>query len=569
MQQFSEIWLIDFEFIVNGGNLPEPVCMVGVEYYSGKEVRIWREELLQMEAPPFPSNADTLVVAFYASAEVGCYLALGWDLPVNVLDLYTEFSCLTNGRRLPSGRGLLGALAYYGISGIADTEKDASRELVMGGGPWSVKEQQHILDYCQSDVVALKKMLCRMESEIDFPRALIRGRYMRCAAVVERNGIPLDTDSLSAITANWDAIKARLIQDIDAEYGVYEGQTFKVALFRAYLAREGIAWPCLESGALDLKEDIFKDITKKHPKLIPLKELRNSLSKMRLNALQVGEDGRNRYLLSAFRSKTGRNQPSNKLSIFGPASWLRYLIKPTEGNAIAYIDWSQQEFGISAALSGDEKMQEAYLSGDPYLTFAKQAGAVPLDATKKSHANERELFKGCVLAVNYGMGVNSLAKKIDQPIYEVKKLLTLHRKTYKVFWDWSDAVVTHAMLHSELTTTFGWKIAYANDPKEPAIRNFPMQANGAEMLRLAIIFATERGIKICAPVHDALLIEAPSDVIDEHVRVTKTAMSDASAVVLDGFRLETEEKIVSFPDRYEEERGEIMWKTVNKLVLEV
>ena len=37
-------------------------------------------------------------------------------------------------------------------------------------------------------------------------------------------------------------------------------------------------------------------------------------------------------------------------------------------------------------------MQEAYLSEDPYLTFAKQAGAVPPDATRESHQQERERF---------------------------------------------------------------------------------------------------------------------------------------------------------------------------------
>ena len=50
------------------------------------------------------------------------------------------------------------------------------------------------------------------------------------------------------------------------------------------------------------------------------------------------------------------------------------------------------------------RMMEAYTSGDPYLEFAKQAGAVPSDATKESHRNEREQFKACVLAVQYGVG---------------------------------------------------------------------------------------------------------------------------------------------------------------------
>jgi hypothetical protein len=36
-----------------------------------------------------------------------------------------------------------------------------------------------------------------------------------------------------------------------------------------------------------------------------------------------------------------------------------------------------------------------------------------------------------------------------------------------------------------------------------------MQGNGAEMLRVACILGTERGVRINAPVHDALLAEAP------------------------------------------------------------
>jgi hypothetical protein len=72
---------------------------------------------------------------------------------------------------------------------------------------------------------------------------------------------------------------------------------------------------------------------------------------MRLFAdLAVGHDGRNRCLLSAFRSLTGRNQPSNARFIFGPSCWLRGLIRPEPGRAIAYVDWSQQEFGVAAAL---------------------------------------------------------------------------------------------------------------------------------------------------------------------------------------------------------------------------
>src|SRR5262249_40605571 len=162
------------------------------------------------------------------------------------------------------------------------------------------------------------------------------------------------------------------------------------------------------------------------------------LSDLRLNDLAVGRDGRNRTILSAFRSRTGRNQPSNSKYIFGPSVWLRGLIKPPPGHGVAYIDWRQQEFGIAAALSGDAAMQAAYLSGDPYLAFAKQAGA---------DASRRELFKQCSLAVQYGMGAEGLALRIAQPAIVARDLLRAHRETYRQFWTWSDAAVDTAMLH--------------------------------------------------------------------------------------------------------------------------
>ncbi len=198
----------------------------------------------------------------------------------------------------------------------------------------------------------------------------------------------------------------------------------------------------------------------------------------------------------------------------------------------AAIDWSQQEFGIAAALSGDPLMQEAYLSGDPYLVFAKQAGAIPEDATKQSLKAERDQFKACSLAVQYGMGAESLSQRINQPVIRARDLLRLHRETYKIFWAWSDASLDYAMLHSKLWTVFGWAIQVGTNPNPRSLRNFPMQANGAEMLRLAIIMAVEAGVLVCAPIHDAILIEAPLDDLDSTVQKTKDIMSDASAIVL-------------------------------------
>jgi hypothetical protein len=123
-----------------------------------------------------------------------------------------------------------------------------------------------------------------------------------------------------------------------------------------------------------------------------------------------------------FSSLVGRNQPSTTKFVYGLSAWLRGLIQAREGFRLAYVDWSQHEFGIAAALSHDVQMQAAYRSGDPYLEFAQQAGAVPPDATKHSHKREREQFKACVLAAQYGMGETTLGERIGQsPAYVVTR----------------------------------------------------------------------------------------------------------------------------------------------------
>ena len=335
--------------------------------------------------------------------------------------------------------------------------------------------------------------------------------------------------SLDKLREKWSDIQDQLIADIDRDYGVFDRRTFKADRFSAWLAKAEIPWPRLESGRLDLSDDAFRQAARAHPSVAPLRELRSSLSELRLSELAVGADGRNRCLLSAFRSKTGRNQPSNSKFIFGPSVWLRGLIKPPPGYGLAYIDWAQQEFGIAAALSGDPAMLDAYNSGDPYLAFAKQAGAVPAHATKRTHHAKREQFKQCALAVLYGMGPEALADRIGQPTIVGRELIRLHQETYRVFWRWSDAAVDQAMLSGSIATVFGWRVHSSPDFNPRSFRNFPMQANGAEMLRLACCLATERGIEVCAPVHDAVLIAAPLYRLDEDVAAMREAMREASS----------------------------------------
>ena len=96
------------------------------------------------------------------------------------------------------------------------------------------------------------------------------------------------------------------------------------------------------------------------------------------------------------------------------------------------------------------------------------------------------------------------------------------------------------MTTESLHTSFGWHVHIGEDSNPRALRNFPMQANGAEMMRIATCLATERGIEVCAPVHDAFLICAPLEHLDADIGRMQRAMAQASRAVLGGFELGTD-----------------------------
>src|SRR6516165_1502183 len=247
---FEQIWAVDFEFVANPGERPVPVCLVAWELRSGRKLRLWADQFGPW--PPFPVGPESLFIAYYASAELGCFRALNWPAPARILDLYVEHrnstNVLTQKGVKPIESNLLGALTARGLDAIDAVEKDEMRNLVMRGGPWSVSEREQILDYCESDVSALSRLLPAMLLQIDVPRALLRGRYMAAVAAIEHNGVPIDVAALHRLRAHWDDIRGELIRAIDADYHVFDGLSFKQDWFADYLIRTGLPWSRLDNG---------------------------------------------------------------------------------------------------------------------------------------------------------------------------------------------------------------------------------------------------------------------------------------------------------------------------------
>ena len=360
--------------------------MVAREFYSRRELRLWRDGLLKLRAAPFSVGDRSLMVAYAVAAEASCFLVLGWPLPANVVDLYAEHLVDINGLGLPGeAYTLLGAMARYRLPVMSATHKTAMRSKILDQDHWSPDEMAEILAYCADDVDAGERLLQAMVARdlVDWERATWRGAYMAATAHISHNGIPVDAELHYRLKENWPRMKRTLIERVDARYGVYVRDSFNRKRFAGFLAQNGIPWPRLSSGQLQLEQQVFKSQAEAYPELAPLRELTLTLAQMRSTGLSVGADRRNRYWLAPLRSKTGRNQPSSSANILGSAAWLRGLITPPPGRGLAMIDWSAQEIAIAAGRSGDPRMCAAYQTGDVHMAVAIDAKLAPAGRARR------------------------------------------------------------------------------------------------------------------------------------------------------------------------------------------
>jgi DNA polymerase I len=425
--------------------------------------------------------------------------------------------------------------------------------------------------------------------------ALYHGEFAAVSALMEHRGVPIDMEIFSQLAdkATWNAVRDAMVPTIDARYGVYVRDaggdwSFNMERFIPYLAREGITgWPLLETGKINMRRKVFEDMAKGWPQLEELRLLRHTRDKMRRVKLAVGADARNRTVLWPFQSKTSRTQPKASRWIFSPAVWLRSLIKPEPGMAVAYVDYSSMECLIGASLSDGNcgpinNMLDMYRSGDPYMAFAKRVGAIPVDVTKKmfalpeyaQYAIVRERYKVMLLAVQYGMMADTLAVRLGISSFDAHEMLAQHHQLFAQYWAWSDDWVQHSLQTGVMRTPIGWTCRTGiTEFNERSIRNWPVQASGADILRITCILATRHGLRLLAPVHDAVLIEAPIERIEAEVALMQEIMRRASRIVLNAdasgtHELRTDYTIVRYPNRYTDKRGTAIWNQVMQLLSE-
>jgi DNA polymerase I len=588
---FGTIVACDFEYEVAGGeyglqpgDLPVPLCMVARVLDENlrhvRTVRLWRGEFGL--APPFDIGPDTLFIAYSAWAEMTSFKVLGWTFPVHIFDQHTVYLATTNillpynpdeARKKPRKR-LPDACRAYGIEGWERIDKDTIAKDI-GNGLWRKYGREQVLEYCEEDVrMSVRLLRAQLRGRPGLPpsdveRVLHWSNYSaKCIALIQARGMPIDMTLWNSVQENKNAVIGELLRRFDPSYGsdnpIYtpEGE-WSYERFEQFLVRKGVvAWPRLQSGRLDIDSDAFR-LMYHVPGIEELHALRDSLGFIVKARLPIGRDGRNRPSLFPFGTATGRN--AHAKSPYNTHAGMRSFMVFPRDTIGAYLDWRTQEVGVAAALSSDTALMDAYRGGDVYHALALVLGFTndpdPV-SWKKSNPEMRNRMKRLQLAINYGMGVPSLARGLDRHPLIASEIIERHKRSYPRFWQWRAEMVQTAMLERRIESMFGWPLHITTSPNQRTLYNFPMQSGGAEMLRLATMRLCDAGIVPIMLIHDGILFEA----IDrEQVEHAKEIMQAAGRDTCEGFEIGVDvDQMLEGGARYRDKRPMAgkMWDTI-------
>jgi len=576
--------VLDFEYEIDTNLLPNVLCMVAYVLDENlrhvRTIRLWRGEFGSM--PPFDIGSDTLIIAYSAWAEMTCFKVLDWKFPVHIFDLHTAYLAASNvlvpyepdeTRKKPRKR-LSDACRAFGIEGWEHIDKETMAKDI-GEGNWRKYRKALVIDYCEEDVHMSVKLLRRiLLGNTQFPaadvvRVLHWSNYStKTTALIQVRGIPWDLSLWNLVQENKAAVIRELIRQFDPSQGdddpIYtpDGE-WSYARFERWLLRNGITvWPRKDSGKLEIDSDAFR-LMYHLPGIEGLHALRDCIGFIAKAQLPIGADGRNHPSLFPFCTATGRNAHA-KSPFNAHASVRSFIVFPPDKIGV-YLDFRTQEVGIAAARSGDPALMDAYRSGDVYHALARTCGFTDdLDRVhwKINNPGMRQRMKTLQLGINYGMGVPSLARGLNRHPLIASGIIEQHRRTHPRFWQWRDDMVMTAMLNRRIESVFGWPLRITTSPNKRTLYNFPMQADGAEMLRLAAWRLCEAGIVPCMLIHDGILFELNNH---EEIEQAKEIMRVAGRDVCDGFEIGVDvDQMLVGGSRYSDKRpmAKKMWATI-------
>ncbi|HEY3320095.1 MAG TPA: DNA polymerase [Planctomycetota bacterium] len=239
----------------------------------------------------------------------------------------------------------------------------------------------------------------------------------------------------------------------------------------------------------------------------------------------INSDGRIRFNFRFPGSSSYRISPRKPHPLMLSKEF-RPILMASPGHAIVEIDFACQEFGLSAAWFGDQKMLQQFndYEGDLYISVGEQMKVI----------EERSTVKTSVISMLYGAGTPALCKKLLCSEPEALRLISAFHSTYPALF-----IARNAYLAAVKTCGYAWNALDMRRKHEPyvlladgahdtalSMLNFPVQSGGS-LVMAELIFNMPAWIKIVSTCHDSVLIECPQEAVPKTVATAKAVMTAA------------------------------------------
>ena len=256
----------------------------------------------------------------------------------------------------------------------------------------------------------------------------------------------------------------------------------------------------------------------------------------------LGPDGRIHSTFIQTEARTGRISSTEPNLQNIPirtelGSRLRGYFVAAPGETLVDADYSQIELRILAHITGDEAMQQAFLSGaDIHRATAAKIYHIPeSDVTHELRTSAKAINFG----IMYGKGAFSLGKDLGISVKEADTFLKTYLNTFPKVDGYMQNCIEHAKEKGYVETLFGRRrplpeLASSNfqvrSSGERMARNTPIQGTAADIIKLAMVHVWQRlrdeklQARLLLQVHDELIVEAPESEVEQVKRILKEEM---------------------------------------------
>ncbi|HEX6988176.1 MAG TPA: DNA polymerase I [Bacillota bacterium] len=480
--------------------------------------------------PPQPSPADGEPPAVLDTA-VAAYLLDASRSAYRVSDLARQFL----GVEVPEPEDLASG-ARRGSSLLAEVDRDslaavAGRQSALVG---------RLADALHAQVVGqgLGLLLRRIEAPLT-----------EVLAAMEHAGIVVDREALRAMGEEIRARLGELQEEIHrlagTEFNINSTQQLGEVLF------ERLGLPAVKRTKTGYSTDaeVLEQLAADHPIAARVLEHR-MLAKLMGTYVEgldaaIEADGRIHTTFQQTVAATGRlaSIAPNLQNIpirDEPGRRLRLAFAAPPGRLLLACDYSQIELRVLAHMSEDERMLDAFRSGeDIHRRTAAEVFGVALEEVT---GRQRGLAKAVNFGIVYGISDFGLARQLGIPRDEARDFIERYFARYAGVQRYLKGVVAEARERGYVRTLFG-RVRYLPDIRsrifhrrsfaERTAMNTPIQGTAADIIKAAMVGvhqrlrAEERRARLLLQVHDELILEVPEDELEPVAHMVCQVMAGA------------------------------------------